>query len=70
MISYCMAPSPKQSPSILSPAQSTPLFPQGLTPLSIGRSRLAASALGALWGFGHSTGQLILGFFFVLLKAS
>ncbi|GAX80173.1 hypothetical protein CEUSTIGMA_g7611.t1 [Chlamydomonas eustigma] len=40
----------------------------GLTPLSIGRSRLAASALGALWGFGHSTGQMILGLVFILLK--
>ena len=41
---------------------------QALTPLTIGRNRFAASALGALWGFGHSTGQLILGLFFVLLK--
>eukprot|EP00195_Chlamydomonas_chlamydogama_P008093 CAMPEP_0202902632 /NCGR_PEP_ID=MMETSP1392-20130828/16961_1 /ASSEMBLY_ACC=CAM_ASM_000868 /TAXON_ID=225041 /ORGANISM="Chlamydomonas chlamydogama, Strain SAG 11-48b" /LENGTH=333 /DNA_ID=CAMNT_0049589425 /DNA_START=232 /DNA_END=1234 /DNA_ORIENTATION=- len=40
----------------------------GLTPLSIGRTRLAACALGALWGFGHSTGQLILGLVFALLK--
>eukprot|EP00199_Chlamydomonas_sp_CCMP681_P005752 CAMPEP_0119103090 /NCGR_PEP_ID=MMETSP1180-20130426/1629_1 /TAXON_ID=3052 ORGANISM="Chlamydomonas cf sp, Strain CCMP681" /NCGR_SAMPLE_ID=MMETSP1180 /ASSEMBLY_ACC=CAM_ASM_000741 /LENGTH=259 /DNA_ID=CAMNT_0007087521 /DNA_START=354 /DNA_END=1133 /DNA_ORIENTATION=+ len=39
-----------------------------LTPLTIGRSRAAASALGALWGFGHSTGQLILGLCMVLLK--
>lgn len=39
-----------------------------LTPLTIGRGRAAASALGALWGFGHSTGQLILGLVFVLLK--
>ncbi|KAF6253117.1 hypothetical protein COO60DRAFT_1273879 [Scenedesmus sp. NREL 46B-D3] len=36
-----------------------------LTPLTIGRNRAAASALGALWGFGHSTGQLILGLVFV-----
>ncbi|EFJ52979.1 hypothetical protein VOLCADRAFT_55289, partial [Volvox carteri f. nagariensis] len=36
-----------------------------LTPLTIGRNRFAASALGALWGFGHSTGQLILGLVFV-----
>lgn len=42
--------------------------PQALTPLTIGRGRAAASALGALWGFGHSTGQLILGLVFVLLK--
>jgi hypothetical protein len=41
---------------------------QALTPLTIGRSRVAASALGALWGFGHSTGQLILGLIMVLLK--
>jgi hypothetical protein len=40
----------------------------GLTPLSIGRSRLAACALGCLWGFGHSTGQLVLGLAFALLK--
>eukprot|EP00775_Hariotina_reticulata_P009870 gene9870-10028_t len=39
-----------------------------LTPLTIGRGRAAASALGALWGFGHSTGQLILGLVFVILK--
>jgi hypothetical protein len=41
---------------------------QALTPLTIGRNRAAASALGALWGFGHSTGQLILGLVFVVLK--
>jgi hypothetical protein len=29
---------------------------------------MAASALGALWGFGHSTGQMILGLVFILLK--
>eukprot|EP00798_Chlamydomonas_sp_ICE-L_P022735 gene22735-29900_t len=40
----------------------------GLAPLSIGRSRTVACALGALWGFGHSTGQLILGVAFALLK--
>lgn len=39
-----------------------------LTPLTIGRGRGAATALGALWGFGHSTGQLILGLMFVFLK--
>lgn len=39
-----------------------------LTPLTIGRSHLRASLLGALWGFGHSTGQLILGLLMVLLK--
>lgn len=40
----------------------------GLTPLSIGRTRLAACALGCLWGFGHCTGQLVLGLAFALLK--
>lgn len=44
------------------------LLLQALTPLTIGRGRVAASALGAIWGFGHSTGQLILGLVFVLLK--
>lgn len=39
-----------------------------LTPLTIGRSHLRASLLGALWGFGHSTGQLLLGLAMVLLK--
>lgn len=39
-----------------------------LTPLTIGRSHLKASLLGALWGFGHSTGQLILGLLMVVLK--
>ncbi|KAG7670668.1 hypothetical protein Ndes2526B_g00453 [Nannochloris sp. 'desiccata'] len=39
-----------------------------LTPLTIGRSQLKASLLGALWGFGHSTGQLILGLLMVILK--
>lgn len=39
-----------------------------LTPLTIGRSHLRASLLGALWGFGHSTGQLILGLLMVVLK--
>lgn len=44
------------------------ILSQALTPLTIGRNRFAASALGALWGFGHSTGQLILGLVFVVLK--
>lgn len=39
-----------------------------LTPLTIGRSHFKASLMGALWGFGHSTGQLILGLLMVLLK--
>lgn len=43
---------------------------QGLAPLSIGRGRMAAAALGALWGFGHSTGQMFLGLVFALLNVS
>lgn len=39
-----------------------------LTPLTIGQSHLRASMLGALWGFGHSTGQLLLGLLMVILK--
>lgn len=39
-----------------------------LTPLTIGRSYFKASLMGALWGFGHSTGQLILGLLMVVLK--
>ena len=39
-----------------------------LTPLTIGRSHFKASLMGALWGFGHSTGQLILGLLMVVLK--
>lgn len=39
-----------------------------LTPLTIGRTHFSASLLGALWGFGHSTGQLILGLLMVVLK--
>ena len=39
-----------------------------LTPLTIGRSHFKASLMGALWGFGHSTGQLILGLLMVILK--
>ena len=39
-----------------------------LTPLTIGQSHLRASMLGALWGFGHSTGQLFLGLCMVVLK--
>ena len=41
---------------------------QALTPLTIGRSSAKAGVLGALWGFGHSTGQLLLGMGLVLLK--
>ncbi|CAL8462429.1 g1962 [Coccomyxa elongata] len=39
-----------------------------LTPLTIGRSSFRATLLGALWGFGHSIGQLILGLLMVVLK--
>ena len=39
-----------------------------LTPLTIGRTHVAAAAMGALWGFGHSLGQLLLGVAMVLLK--
>lgn len=39
-----------------------------LTPLTVGRHPVASSALGALWGAGHCTGQLILGLCMVLLK--
>jgi len=39
-----------------------------LTPLTIGRSSAKAGLFGALWGFGHSTGQLILGLGLILLK--
>jgi hypothetical protein len=41
---------------------------QALTPLTIGRDSTAATLLGALWGFGHSTGQLILGLLVIVLK--
>ncbi|GMH45168.1 hypothetical protein BSKO_13125 [Bryopsis sp. KO-2023] len=40
----------------------------GLAPLTLGQNRYAAAGLGALWGFGHSSGQLILGIAFILLK--
>ena len=43
---------------------------QALTPFTIGRSHAAASLLGALWGFGHSTGQLIMGLVMIILKVS
>eukprot|EP00884_Botryococcus_braunii_P011099 jgi/Botrbrau1/19991/Bobra.200_1s0001.1 len=39
-----------------------------LTPLTIGRSHIRASLLGALWGFGHSIGQLLLGLAVLILK--
>ncbi|KAL5986062.1 Chloroplast protein FOR GROWTH AND FERTILITY 2 [Asimina triloba] len=39
-----------------------------LAPLSIGRTWMKSAAVGALWGCGHNTGQLIFGLFFLLLK--
>ena len=39
-----------------------------LTPLTIGRTQSAAALMGALWGFGHSIGQLLLGLAMLLLK--
>lgn len=39
-----------------------------LAPLAIGRTRMQSAAVGALWGFGHDTGQLLFGLLFVLLK--
>lgn len=39
-----------------------------LAPLTIGQSHLRASMLGALWGFGHSTGQLMLGLAMVVRR--
>ena len=41
---------------------------QALTPLTIGRSHVRGALLGALWGFGHSIGQLLLGLLMVILK--
>lgn len=53
-----LAPHPS-APSALSPASA-------MTPPLCSHWR--ASLLGALWGFGHSTGQLILGLLMVVLK--
>jgi len=39
-----------------------------LTPLTVGRGRMRAALLGALWGGGHSAGQLLLGLAVVGLK--
>jgi hypothetical protein len=39
-----------------------------LTPLTIGQTRITALVLGALWGLGHSVGQVVLGLAFVMLK--
>ncbi|KAG0460428.1 hypothetical protein HPP92_020725 [Vanilla planifolia] len=39
-----------------------------LAPLSIGRTRIESAMVGALWGCGHDTGQMIFGLLFLLLK--
>lgn len=39
-----------------------------LTPLTFGRGQVKASVLGALWGFGHCIGQLVLGLVLIALK--
>ena len=39
-----------------------------LTPLSVGPSRAKNALLGALWGSGHNTGQIIFGLLFMLLR--
>eukprot|EP00201_Polytomella_parva_P021292 CAMPEP_0175046560 /NCGR_PEP_ID=MMETSP0052_2-20121109/5098_1 /TAXON_ID=51329 ORGANISM="Polytomella parva, Strain SAG 63-3" /NCGR_SAMPLE_ID=MMETSP0052_2 /ASSEMBLY_ACC=CAM_ASM_000194 /LENGTH=243 /DNA_ID=CAMNT_0016310319 /DNA_START=459 /DNA_END=1190 /DNA_ORIENTATION=+ len=39
-----------------------------LSPLTIGRKAAVAACLGGLWGLGHSTGQLLLGLVFSLLR--
>ena len=39
-----------------------------LTPLSVGPSRAQNALMGALWGCGHNTGQMLFGLAFVLLK--
>jgi len=40
----------------------------GLAPLTMGQTQTAAASMGALWGFGHSSGQLLLGILFLVLK--
>jgi hypothetical protein len=39
-----------------------------LAPLTIGSSRVHSTLLGALWGAGHGSGQLLLGSVFLLFK--
>ncbi|KAE8724715.1 Glycerate dehydrogenase isoform 1 [Hibiscus syriacus] len=39
-----------------------------LAPLSIGRTRMESTAVGALWGCGHDASQVIFGLLFLLLK--
>jgi hypothetical protein len=43
-------------------------FVQALAPLATGRNVCSAALKGAVWGLGHSMGQLALGLFMVLLK--
>ena len=46
------------------------MFMQALTPLTFGRGQMKATLLGALWGFGHCIGQLVLGLLLLVLKVS
>lgn len=39
-----------------------------LAPLTVGPSRAQNAAMGALWGCGHNTGQILFGLVFVALK--
>ena len=39
-----------------------------LAPLTVGPSRAQNALMGALWGCGHNTGQMLFGLAFVLLK--
>jgi len=39
-----------------------------LTPITIGQTKIKSVILGALWGLGHSLGQLTLGVIFILMK--
>ena len=39
-----------------------------LTPLTVGPSRAQNALMGALWGFGHNTGQILFGCIFILLR--
>ena len=39
-----------------------------LTPLAVGPSRMQNAMMGALWGLGHNTGQILFGLIFVLLR--
>ncbi|XP_064961446.1 chloroplast protein FOR GROWTH AND FERTILITY 2-like isoform X1 [Musa acuminata AAA Group] len=39
-----------------------------LAPLSIGRTRIESAVVGALWGCGHDTGQVVFGLLFLMLK--